>query len=90
MILFLYGSVDSANTRRIRVGYLDLPKERKRYSSSREEEEVQAQMSTCGKAIKSGTHIVGERKMYKEERYALEEEMREIDECGMEKFCHHR
>ena len=42
---------------RFRVGDLDLPEERKRYTSSREEE-VDAQMCLCGKAIESGTPTV--------------------------------
>ena len=44
-----------------------------------------AQMCPCGKAVESRTHIVGECEIYKEERDVLEE-MRKIDECGMEKF----
>ena len=69
---------------RFRVGDLDLPERRKRYASSREEEEI-AQMCSCGKALESRTHLVGECEMYKEERNLLEE-MRKIDECDMEKF----
>ena len=38
-----------------RVGGLDLPGIKKRYTSSREEEEVDAQMCLCGKAIESRT-----------------------------------
>ena len=71
---------------RFRAGDLDLPERRKRYTSSREEEEIDAQMCPCGKAIESRTHIVGECEMYKEERDVLEEETREIDECDMEEF----
>ena len=41
---------------------------RKRYTSSRDEEEVDAQMCPCGKARESETHIVGECEMYKEEQ----------------------
>ena len=32
-----------------RVGDLDLPERRKRYTSNREEEEIEAQMCPCGK-----------------------------------------
>ena len=71
---------------RFRVGSLDLRERRKRYTISREEEEVDAQMCPCGKPIESRSHIVGECEMYKEERNVLEEETREIDECDMEKF----
>ena len=70
----------------IRVGDLDLPERRKRYTSSREEEESDAQMCPCGKAIESRTHIVGECEIYKEERDVFEEETREIDECDKEEF----
>ena len=65
---------------RFRVGDLDLPERRKRYTSSRGEEEVDAQMCSCGKAIESRTHIVGECETYKEERDMLDEEVGEIDE----------
>ena len=42
-------------------------------------------MYPCGTTIESKTHIVGECKVYKEERDALEE-MRKLDECDMEEF----
>ena len=38
-------------------------------------------MCTCGKAVESRTHIVGECEIFKEERDVLEE-MRSIDESG--------
>ena len=66
---------------RFRVGDLDLPERRKRYASSREEEEI-AQMYPCGKAVERRTHLVGECEIYKDERDLLEE-MRKIDECDM-------
>ena len=66
---------------RFRAGDLDLLEKRKRYTSSREEEEINAQMCPCGKAIESRSH-----EMYKEEWDVLEEERREIDECNMEEF----
>ena len=65
-------------------GGLDLAARRKIYASSREEEEEDAQMCRCGKAVESRSHIVGECEIYKEERDVLE--MRKIDECDMEKF----
>ena len=37
-------------------------------SSREEEEEVDAQMCPCSKAIESRAHIVGESEMYEEER----------------------
>ena len=43
-------------------------------------------MYPCGKAIGSGTHIVGECEVYKEERDVWEKEMRDIDERGVEVF----
>ena len=79
-----HGQLDYAKTLklRFRVGDLDLPERRKLYASSREEEEI-TQMCPCGKAVESRTHIVGECEIYKQERDALEKEMRKIDECGM-------
>ena len=72
---------------RFRVGDLDLPERRNRYTSSREEEDVVTNMCPCSTTLESGTHIVGECEIYKEERDALEEEMRKLDVCGMEKSC---
>ena len=43
---------------RFRVGDLDLPERRKRYTTSWGEEEVDAQMCPCGKAAESRTHIL--------------------------------
>ena len=71
---------------RFRAGDLDLPERKNRYANSREEEEEGAQMCPCCRAKESRSHIVGEREMYKEERDVLEEEMRTIDECDVEKF----
>ena len=89
MKTYLHGPMDFAITLKLRfgVGDLDLPERRKRHTGSREEEEVDAQMCPCGKAIESRTPIVGECEVYKEERDVLEEEMmREMDECDMEEF----
>ena len=65
MKTYLHGPMDFAKTLklRFRVGDLDLPERRKRYTSSREEEGIDAQMCPCGKAIESRTHIVGEYEM---------------------------
>ena len=43
---------------------------------------------TCprGTTIESRTHIVGECETYKEDREALEEEIRKLDVCDMEEF----
>ena len=86
MKTYLHSPVDFAKTLklRFRVGDLDLPERRKRRISSREEEEVDAQMCPCGKAINSRTHIVGERETQKERD--VWEETSEIDECDMEAF----
>ena len=48
----LHGPIDYANMLKLsfRVGDLDLPERRKRYTNSREEEE-NAQMCPCGNAI---------------------------------------
>ena len=63
MKTYLLGPTGFAKTLelRFRVGDLDLPERRKRYryTSSREEEGVDAHTCPCGKAIESRTHIVG-------------------------------
>ena len=73
MKTYSHGPMDYAKTLklRLRVGDLDLPERRKRYASSREEEE-DAQMCPSGKAVESRTHIVGECEISKEERDVLE------------------
>ena len=77
--------MDHAKTLRfqLRVGDLDLLEIRKRYNTAREEDE-DAQMCPCGKAKERRTHIVGKCYLYKEERHVLE--MRQKDECDMEKL----
>ena len=79
MKTYLHGSMDYAKKMklRFRVGGLDLPETRKRYTSSREEDVV-AHMCPCGTTMESRTHIVGEREIYKDERDALEEVMRKL------------
>ena len=53
----LHGPVDFEKTLklRLRLGDLNLPERAKRYTTSREKEEVDAQMCLCGKAIESRT-----------------------------------
>ena len=63
------------------------PHERsKGYTSSREEGGVATSMCQCGTTTESRAHIVGECEVCKEERDALEEEMRKLDVCDMEEF----
>ena len=53
---------------RFRVGDLDLPERRKRYTSSREEEDVATKYKICARVaqkIESRTHIVGGCEIYK-------------------------
>ena len=69
---------------RFRVGDLDLPERRKRYTSSREEDVV-TQMCPCGTTIEGRTHIV-ECEICKEERDVLQDEMRKSDVRDMEVF----
>ena len=66
MKTYLHGPMDFARTLKLRfsVGDLDLPERRKRYASSREEEETVAQMCPCGEAMESSTHLVGECEIY--------------------------
>ena len=47
---------------RFRVGDLDLPERRKRFTSSREEDDVATKMCPCG-TTESWAHIVGECEM---------------------------
>ena len=72
MKIYSCGQMDAAKhlKLRFRVGDLDLPERRKRYTSSREEE-VDAQKCPCGKAMESRTHVVAECEIYKEERDVL-------------------
>ena len=62
MKTYLHGPMDYAKTLklRFRVGDLDLPERRKKYTSSRGEEQEDAQMCPYGKEVESRTHIVGE------------------------------
>ena len=84
----LHGPMDYAKKLklRLRVGDLNLPERENTYTSSREEEDVATNMCACGTTKESRTHTVGECGIYKEERDASEEEMRELDVCDMEEF----
>ena len=86
---YLHGPMDYAKKLklRFRVGDLDLPEKRKRHTSSREEEDVATNMCPCGTTIEGRTHTVGECEIYKEERDALEGEMRKLNVCDMEEIC---
>ena len=59
MKTYSHDPLDFAKTleMRFRVGDLDLPGRGKRYTSSREEEDVDAEMLPCGKAIQSRTRV---------------------------------
>ena len=63
----LHGLMDFAETLELQFRPVDLglPERRKRFTSSRKEEEVDAQVCPCGKAVGSRTHIVGECEMYR-------------------------
>ena len=70
MKTYLHGPLDYAKNLKLRfriIGDLDLPERRKRYTSSRVEEEEEAQTCPCGKVIESRTHIVAECELYKEQ-----------------------
>ena len=85
----LHGPMDFAKKLklRFRAGDLDLPERGRRYTSSREEEDVATNMCPCGTTIESITYIrvVRECGICKEEQGALEE-MRKLYECDMEEF----
>ena len=76
--------MDNAKTLKLglRVGDLDLPERRKRYTSSREEDDVAKNMCPCGTTIENRTHIVGECEICKEERDAVEQVVRKLDTPG--------
>ena len=86
--MYLHGPMDYAKKLKLRfhVGDLDLPERGKRYTSSREGEDVDTNMCPCGTAIESRTHIVGESEICKEERDALEGGVRKLDVGDMEEF----
>ena len=58
MKAYLHGPMDYAKKLKLqcRVGDLDLPERRKRYTSSAEEEDVVTNMCPCGTTIDSRTH----------------------------------
>ena len=88
MKTYLHGPMDYANRLkpRFRAEDLDLPEIRRRYASSWEKEDVATHMCPCATTIESRTHIVGECERYKEERDALEDEVRKLDVCDMEEW----
>ena len=51
------------------------------------EEKEGAQRRPCGNADESTHHIVGEHEFYREERNVVEEGMRKIDGCDIEKLA---
>ena len=71
---------------RFRVGDLDLTKKRRRNTNSGEEEDVTTNMCLCGTIIESRSYILGECEIFKEEWDALEEKLRKLYVCDMEKF----
>ena len=71
---------------RFRVGDLDLPDNRARYTSSWEEEEEGAQSCPCGNPDERTAYMMADCELYKDERNVLEEDMTKIDGCDMEKF----
>ena len=85
MKIYLHGLMDYTKklTLRFRLGGLDLPERRKRYTSSREEEDVGTNMCPCDTTIESRTDTVEEGQIYKEERDAFEEKMMKLDVCNM-------
>ena len=87
MKTYLDGPMDYAKKLKLqfRVGDLDLPERRKRYTSRRREEEEDRHTCPCGKSEESRPHIVGECELYRKEREDLEEEMRQRG-CDMDKF----
>ena len=62
MKTYLHGPMDYVKTPQLqfRARGLDLPERRKRYTSSREEEEDDAQRCPCGKVIENRTHVLRE------------------------------
>ena len=82
MKTYLHGPMDYVKTLklRFRVGDLDLPDRRKRYTSSRQEEDVAAHVCPCGRTIESKAHTKEDCEICKEERDALGE-MRKLDVC---------
>ena len=91
MKTYLHGSMDFAETMvscSFRVEDLNLPQRRKKYTSGRREEGVDAHMCSCGEAIERRTHSMGECEMYTEGRDVLEEDnMRKIGERDLEGFA---
>ena len=74
MKAYMHRPLDAAKNLklRFRVGDLDLPERRKRYTSKRVEEKVDEQNCPCGKAVESRTHMIAECELYQEEQDVLE------------------
>ena len=87
MKTYLHGPIDYAKNLklRFRIEDRDLPERRKRYISSRVEDE-DAQTCPCGKVRESRIQLVAECELYKDEHDILEEEMREVKEGGIKSF----
>ena len=89
MKAYFHGPMGSSKTLTLRflVGDLNLPKRRKRCTSSRVEEAEGVQSCRCVNADERRTHTaVEECELYKEERNVSEEDMGRIDGCDMTKF----
>ena len=84
----LYGPMDHVKPPKLRFreGNLVLPEGRRRYASSRVEEEEDAQSFPCGNADDSGLDLVGGLELCKKDRTVAEEKTKKIDECDVEKF----
>ena len=85
---YLHGPMDYAKKLKLlfRVGDLDVPGRKKRHTRSWEEENVATKLCPCGTTTESRTHMVGECEIYKDERDALEEEIKKLDVCYVEEF----
>lgn len=71
---------------RLRVGGLDLPEGRTKYTSRQVEAGADAHNCPCGKVTESRTHFVGECELKKEDGDVNEDGMREINEDGVKSF----
>ena len=69
MNAYLHGLPDAAKNLklRFRVGDLDLPERRERYTRKPVEEEKDRQNCPGGKAVESRTHVVAECELYQED-----------------------
>ena len=76
MATYLHGSITYAKKLKLRfhVGDSNLPERRKLHTRSRKQENVNAHLCLCGPTIDSRTHVVGECKIFKEERDVFRED----------------